>query len=265
MITIFDMILYLLFFVQGVLLGIWTVARDKPTPWRFVGVVVAITALVCLQKVPGFDFLGQVEQLAVPLLFIVVFTSLTLFVARAAGVRITRVSRRASSNWGRIKMIRRKGGLKETDSASAEPPKLQFSLWSLMSWTTAFAVLLSSLSTLYIIMPRTATGGGALLKIAVGFMVFSPILLAALWIALADRWMEARIVMLGLAIPTTTLILSLLVTRGRSSFDSEALEFVCVMTALLIGSFLILRLTGHRLVWRKSAAWSLFRGTRRRI
>ena len=144
--------LFLLFLVQGIFLGVWTVGGDKPTPWRFVGVVAAIAALVCLQKVPGFDLLHEVERMAVPLLCMVIATSLALFIGQMAGVRIEHVPRNVSSNLT-FQMVRLEESLEGTDGASAEPPKLQFSLWSLMSWTTAFSVLLCSFSTLRVVMP----------------------------------------------------------------------------------------------------------------
>jgi hypothetical protein len=73
---------FLLFLVQGVLLGIWASMGDKPTPWRFVGVVAAIVAIICLQKMPGFDLLHEVGRMALPLLFVVIATSLSLFIGR---------------------------------------------------------------------------------------------------------------------------------------------------------------------------------------
>jgi hypothetical protein len=236
---------YAMLCILGMLLGIWAAIRDKPTPWRFVGVVAAIVAITCLQKLPGFEFVSGIERFASPLLFtMVVPTSLALFIGRMAGVRLERVSRNASSNLA-FQMVRLEEGLEGTDGASAEPPKLQFSLWSLLSWTTAFAVLLSSLRVWHVVTSASVVDW---LVFAISIAAFFPVMLVALWIALADRWLGARI------------IVFVLVVSASALFAASA----SIMAFVLIGALLVFRrLTGYCLVWRKPAVWSLFRGIRR--
>ena len=87
--------LILLPFCPAIALGIWVGLGGKPTLWRLVGVVVAITACVCLARITSCE--PGVDGLLLILMAQTVGGSLPLLVARAVGLELKDYSRIGST------------------------------------------------------------------------------------------------------------------------------------------------------------------------
>lgn len=225
--------------ILAVLIGIWAVMGGKLTPWRFVCVVVPLTAWIGLEKTPGFD------GLFLPFLFQVIATGLPLFIARAAGVRFEHVSQDALNL--AIQMVRSEEGSGGIEGAVAKP---RCSLWSLMSWTTAVALLFGSLGTLHVI---AVPWDDFSMREAACAAVLSLIAMVALWITLADRWQTVRIIALSVVILGFAIsVIAMVGSPGWAYCYFARLPslfiIAFVIAAWLVGVFYVVRLAGYRLV-----------------
>lgn len=223
---------------QGSLLAIWAVCGGRPTPWRVVAAIVGIVVWIWVLGEPAW-----VEQdpwwswswsllwgycVCLLLCQMVPVTGL-LLLARLVGVGVTHGSH---------------------SGTTTSRPRLQFSIRSLLEWTTALAMLLGTFHYIpedFFISISSLPPWRVLSIIAI---VGSGVLIApaALWTALGTRLPLARyctlLVAVAAAVATMTLVL------GEDEFG-YSLVFGIGQTVWLVGSLWVFRLLGYRLVWRR--------------
>ena len=153
-----------------------------------------------------------------------------LGVARMAGVRLVLVSR---------------GVL--PDESLVRRPRLQFSLGYLLSWVTAVAVALGSMS--YVleyrhILPSFRDEWAPLAALSLGD---AAIALGALWMALGARTPALRTIVLCLAVLATLAVWYLAIGLGE---DWIGVSILLVQILWLLASLAVVRVAGYRLVRR---------------
>ena len=209
---------------QGSLLGLWAALGGKATPWRLVAGFAA--AVACIWALGDSDLAFW----ACVLLVQMVAMGALLLVARLLGLELADDFRHDSAG-----------------ESTAEGQWVQYSVRSLLSWTAACAVLMSTFHYL----PKEPLGeffqdaaiGAAIvvssLAVAVG----------ALWVTLGSRWPAGRIAGQGLAPVVGTIALWLVV--GSRGGLWEFVAFCLFQAAYLVGSLWLVRVAGYRLVWRR--------------
>ena len=212
---------------QGSLLGIWVALGGPPTPWRLIGAVVTLVGLmwVLYAAFPG----SGVEVWAYFMLAQSLATSLPLLALRFRGLAVA---------------------LPDPDDSAPQMQKLQFSLRSLLEWTTALAVLLGTLQMTTEEFQKPFTSWQGLAEIGALLCADALLALAALWMALGARSPGARMLMLGLVLVGSAFAIA-------STLDDSLLLtwiplFVLLSTLWLIASLWVFRVLGYRLIWRRT-------------
>jgi hypothetical protein len=216
---------------QGTLLGIWAALGGKATPWRLVAAVVGVAG--CVRLMQAIDPQNQ--------------TGTWIFIAFAQMVPVAT-----------LLMVAHFLGTELTVPSAFHPPQpgephprwAQFSLRSLFSWTTAMALLLGSLHCLLGESLRWMFRDPEFISDLAAILCSGTLIgLGAIWLALGTRWPPARHAVL---LVTTLSAIGVLCLRPGLS---EEVEFVLVhcsaQVSWVIGSLLLVRLAGYRLVWRR--------------
>jgi len=216
---------------HGSLLGFWAALGGRATPWRLVVVTVGAVVVMRLLASANFGPVGP-EMLVFLLLLQTGVVSLVLMIARFLGAELT-------------------DALRPDAAAPVAPDRqwIQFSLGSLLSWTTAVAVLLATLHYL----PRKALeeltsgpDGGAILAAILGAGTL--IALGAVWITLGARWPVGRYILLFLASGIGIAVMSIVI----GSDEVGTISIFCVTQIVCVtGSLWLVRLAGYRLIWRR--------------
>jgi hypothetical protein len=203
---------------QAVLIALWGVASTS-SPWRRLVGLVAVAAYLEALLALGLDgeFLGTATVT-------IAVTTASLIVVRALGVRLARESEEGRTGRG-------------------EPDGLRFSIRGLMTFTAAVALLSAGARTLQ------ASRGGFILLAAVWALCFVAVGLVALWAALGEARPRRRVLVVFALSP---------VLGGFFAHASEAhqagqfyiLTTMLLYPAVLLGSLLVVRSCGYRLVGR---------------
>jgi hypothetical protein len=211
---------------QGSLLGIWAALGGPPAPWRLLATAAALVA--CMWLLPGLFVDADVEVWTYVVFTQMVGTSLPLLALRLRGLGIVRPT---------------------PSDPEPELQKLQFTLRSLLEWTTALAVLLGMVQMTPEDFREAFTSWQGGLEIVAIFGGDALLALAALWTALGARWTAARLLLLGLA--------GGVAATGIAVVDAPyrlitALAFLLLSVAWLVGSLWVFRVAGYRLAWRRA-------------
>ncbi|MCX7427015.1 MAG: hypothetical protein NTW96_15495 [Planctomycetia bacterium] len=213
-----------LWLAQGSLLGVWAAFGGAPRPWRLITAAAALVALGWL--LPMWLLVAWTGDA----FLVLVCGAVPLLAARFLGLRLDRFG--------------------DGDSA-VEPWRGQYSLRLLLEWTLGFAALLS----LFQLMPRefvsVVTPQGMYRLLVVVF--FDTALVVAICL-LGLGW--PRIVRLA-AIGAALLAVGIgrAVLPGAAPRDTLAVGVVLsVQAAIVLGSLLVFRAMGYRLVWRNRRA-----------
>jgi hypothetical protein len=210
-----DLILYVLFMLgpsQGTLLALWAVLGGGKFLWRVLPTLLgAVAYLWCFESADG-EWLG------------------TTFVE--LGI------------WGAILMAGRLTGLelaRPADSTGISRP-FQFSIRDMLAWTTALAVLLSTLRCLPInwehcSLPSTVVIGLSLTLVGG----------ASMFCTLGGGWRLARLLPVPSAVGVGAYVLAATLQNFSAWYFALLLG---LMSAWLVASLLCLRYAGYRLVWR---------------
>jgi hypothetical protein len=214
---------------QAGILAIWVGMGGKRSPCRLVGTLLPLMASAWLTRECSIlrdDY--RLLELAFSLEVFVhqtILSTMLFLLARLGGIAVS--------------------GDSEADSARI-PGKWQYSLRSLLAWTTALAVLLGALVSFWHYLsgrfPRLGEYGMVLLAYN------TPITLAAAWTALGRGWPAVRIIALALIVTGITLSpwpFRFELWTGYQYFGAPALW--------TIASLWLVRLAGYRLVWRGTA------------
>ena len=150
--------------------------------------------------------------------------------------------------WGPLLALARLMGLKIVRSSAppSSPRPFQFSIWDMLAWTTALAVVFSLLRCL-----PTGWFSSRLPSLSEGSVIFGsffPVMAATLYCSFGKRWLVARILTVPLAIAVGTYWLAAASPTIRPRwFFAISLGF---MAGWLVGSFALVRLAGYRLTWQ---------------
>ncbi len=241
--TWLEMCLFTMSLSHGVLLAIWAALGGRPTLWRLVAVVAALVALMWLCRHP------DVQEILFILLLQSLFMATLLTLGRFFGVELTGepAADCAPATDG--------AGLDSLPAEETERPWMQFSLWAVMSWTTAIAALLASFHYLPEDLVRRVSGDARGWVIA-AILLFSVALIGfgAMWITLGTRWTLMRYVVLGAAgagAIGVLLLLNAFLAPGYGPNVWELLLFCGSAMFWLVGSLALIRLAGYRLIWRR--------------
>ena len=212
-------------FAQGSLLGIWAAMGGRPGPWRLVAAALALVGAAKVTEAITSD--GEVV-LCFFLLAQLFSTSLPLFLLRFLGLDLIRP---------------------RDDVRVAQAPTLQFSLRSLLEWTTAVAVLLGTLPML----PEEAYMMMSMSDLAFVMGVFVPmglLAVAAAWAGLGAGRLWVRLLALGIAGPIMAIVTELVKPGAWPGW--VCLLFAC-WTTWTVASLWVFRLAGYRLTRRARA------------
>lgn len=208
---------------QGSLLGIWAALGGPPTPWRFVAVVVGSVLLIWAldtafpqrdAEIWGYFILVQL-----------IATSLPLIALRFRGLGLTLPG----------------------DDLPGEKQRLQFSLRSLLEWTTAVAVLLGMLQMTPENFREPFTTWDGLAAMCGIFGADALLALATLWIALGARVLVARVAVFAL----TAIGVVIGVTVADPGSTPQTLLLPILSAVWMILSLWPFRSAGYRLIWRR--------------
>jgi len=141
----------------------------------------------------------------------------------------------------------------DADAVGGPNPKrqwIQFSLRSLISWTTALALLLGSLHYLPGEQLRQILFSDSQSIAILGVILSGSALIAfaAIWITLGTRWLPARYFVLALA--GAAAILWMYLVLGPNELET-LLPFCLGQVGWMVGSLWLVRLAGYRLIWRR--------------
>jgi hypothetical protein len=215
----YDFILYPLFMLgpsQGALLAMWIVLGAGKFVWRilptFVGTIVYLWLF------------GHADREWIPLMFgnlgsVFVF----LCLSRIAGLSLLRAT---------------------ADSRRLGPT--QFYIRDLLIWTTALAVVLSISRSLPVGWYRAVSAPMPNALTIFGCILF--VSLTSIFSALGTRWLIARIAMT----PLSVWLGAYLMVAAHVGFPSVAYFSLLLglMAGWIVGSLLLIRLTGYRLTWK---------------
>lgn len=215
---------------HGSLLGFWAALGGRATPWRLV--VAAVGAVAAMRLLAQSELMSDEPAMFVFLLLLQMgVVSLVLMIARFLGAELTDV---------------------RPDAAAPVAPDrqwIQFSLGSLLSWTTAVAVLLATLHYL----PRTAfedffSDPAQIAILAAILGAGTLIALGAVWITLGVRWPVGRYILLFLSSGIGIVVMSIVI----GSDEVHTISIFCVTQIVCVtGSLWLVRLAGYRLIWRR--------------
>ena len=220
---------------HGSLLAAWIALGGRGTPWRLVAAVLGVATWIWTSNwffdSAPYPMRGTFVEFWTTILAAEMFVlSGLLMLARLLGLELTDTLRGDT-----------------TQAVADDTQWIQFSLRTLMSWTTAVAVLLATLRYF----PRPL-----LENLLEEQLIFAAILLGsaftalgALWIALGVRWPTVRIIVLVVTLIVGVAIFQL---AAGSRKDLEGIvTFFVAQAAYLVGSLWLVRLAGYRLVWRR--------------
>ena len=212
---------------HGSLLAVWAALGGRATPWRLV--IALITAVLWIWVTLWCDTHYAIRLVCIGTIQMVA-SSVLLMTARLFGAELV--------------------GTLDDDvvlAVEVDRPWVQFSLRSILSWTAAVAVLLSTLHYF----PREslripAENGMLILGTFVGGGVL--IALGALWIALGARWPVVRWFVLGLTAVVAGIAIFVSVDFNEGP---QIAVFLGSQITFVTGSFWLVRLAGYRLIWRR--------------
>jgi len=243
---------------HGSLLAVWIALGGRATPWRLVAAVLGVAGwLWVLNWFPdsdGYSRITQLELLTVILAAEMFLLSGLLMLARLLGLELTNTLRGGRPSGPLV--LARPSGLEPDDASHGDPTQavadddgqwVQFSLRTLMSWTTAVAVLLSTLRYCPWRLVEDVFRDPSILAAILGGSVITA--LGALWIALGVRWPVVRIVVLAVTSIAGVAILQLTVGSGEDL--GGIVTFFVAQAVYLVVLLWLVRLAGYRLVWRR--------------
>ncbi len=227
----FDIVFFLIL-TQGALLGFWTVLGKKATmPWRMYLGLAAIVAVLF----GYYSVCPTAPQHYAPLFVLqTCLVAVALLAMRITGLRLVHVS----------------------DSAVPPSDPFRFSLFDVLSWTAATALILGSLQCLPRGVIRERLSLPVYLTLRELFLAacvpLAGVALASFWLVLGRRWPIRRF--LGWV---TVIVLGAALVE---SVDRQRLLFWYALlwtsyAALLTPSLVVVRLAGYRLEW-----WCQFGG-----
>ena len=213
------------------LAAIWMAYGGRWTPWLALALVVAIVCWLQFLSVVDRGF-SRENSTTTAILFLLQATAIVaaLGAARMAGVRLVVVGRSVLP-----------------DESLVWRPRLQFSLGYLMSWVTAVAVALGSMSYVLeyrYILPSFRDQWAPLAALSLGD---AAIALGALWMVLGARTPALRTIVLCLAALATLAVWYLAIGLGE---DWIGVSILLVQILWLLASLAVVRVAGYRLVWR---------------
>jgi hypothetical protein len=220
-------------FAHGTLAAVWVVWGGRASPWRFVAAWVAMVAcLAAFVRRDDGPFFDNTRCLWLWLMAVqMVAVSVLLFLVRFTGVEL----REGAGDAGHVK---------------PEPPAqwLQFSLWSLLEWTAATAVVLAASRYL----PRIFLNH--LMEVSVELLILLgpsiPVGIASVWAVLGARWTAVRLAALVGAVVGGVVVLGALVAAPPAALW-EFTWFLTAQVAYLAVALGVARRWGCRLVWRR--------------
>jgi hypothetical protein len=204
---------------QGVLLAFWAILGGGKLLWRTLsttlGTLIYVGCLFGVKQSLNSDWLIIViGQLGI--------SAAILLLARLAGFRLFRFS----------------------DSKATSGP-FQFYIRDMLAWTTAIAVILSAWRCL----PEDAFDFLSDPSPAMAFVSLSLVAVVSMFSTLGRQWLVARIVLLPTSVVVAAIVLKECMPGAHPTWF---LAFIfCLMAFWLVGSFLVLRLAGYRLTWRR--------------
>jgi hypothetical protein len=237
---IVEMIPFITVHSSGSLLGIWVALGGSPAPWRFVGATLALAVCVFLCRMVWNE--SPLEESVLAILFYMVAISLPLLIARIGGLRVRQLDKRNPNLVDTLGRLAQKEDESVIDRIPVKRRWPQWSLSSILLWTAAIAVLLSTLSVLGVLREP-------LIPLCVGGIVLFIMTLVELWLVLGNSWLVARIMVFGL---TVVVAVALLYPAERifRVLDFLGMLVVTLMMALwLLGLLYIVRAAGYRLTW----------------
>lgn len=224
---------------SGSLLGIWVAMGGSPAPWRFVGATLALAACVFLCRM--IWNWSPLEESVLAMLFYMVAISLPLLIARIGGLRVRQLGKRNPDSVNTLGRLAQEEDESVIDRVPVKRRWPQWSLSSILLWTVAIAVLLSTLSVLGVLREP-------LIPLCVGGIVLFIMTLVELWLVLGNSWLAARIMVFGLTVVAAALLYPA-GTSFRVLYFLGTLVATFVMALWLLGLLYIIRAAGYRLTW----------------
>ena len=237
---------------QGGLLGLWAALSGRPSPWRiFETVVLTFVALcVCPYYLGLFIPLHNAFR---PTAFLVleqiVPVGLVGLIVRLIGVTLADDYRNAPSALAKSLSPPARVPLESSDGIGADVPdagrpRLQFSLWAVLEWTTALGIFLSACCTGFFpdILYSEMIVASAINAVAVTI---------AAWAVLGVKWPILRTFAV-LALLAVEMIFFVIGLRGDVT-TRTVLAFALPISGVamwLLGFWWAFRIAGYRLVWR---------------
>ena len=215
---------------QTSLMAVWLAVGKTSVPWRLTAAVTAVglwsCALTTLPDAPA------VAQRAVLLTLQTIAVAVPLLLMRPLGLSL--IDAAAKADAGHSTFGRR---------------RLQFSILTMIGWTTALAVILSTAKSMAPDDPFTL-GVGLDVSVAVFLVGRGAVALAAAWAVLGRRWSSWRIAVLPVAVVAAIALQPL--PRSSSADGSRYLAMLCLLEVLLLlGPLGVVRVAGFRLELRK--------------
>ena len=212
---------------QGSLLAVWAAMSGRRRPWRFLAVMIVL--LVIAIDVGQVWRLRNLEDLLGLMFSQLLAAAPFLFLLRFVGFELTAVP--ASSDGDSFR-------------------KMQFSLRSLMAWTTGAAVLLSVLSIFAdYLLPGGQGWVEELLQILVMLGLMGLLAMVTVCAALGTERTWLRFTMFGLALLVLGILLDLVVNDPPRGYTF--LIFLC-STMWTFASLWVFRGLGYRLIPQKA-------------
>jgi hypothetical protein len=221
LLSLSDMTLYALFMLgpsQGTIVAVWVILGGGKFLWRLLAP--ALGAIIYVGCFSSSSI--NMRQWLITTIGVMAIWAAILLAARWMGLRLLRFS----------------------DSKVPSGP-FQFYIRDMLAWTTGVAVVLSAWRCL----PEDAFG--FLHQEMPGVVFISLTLVAAIstFSALARRWLVARIVLLPVIVGVAAHLLTDKISGGFPWWYFPLL--LGLMAFWVVGSFLVLRMAGYRLTWRR--------------
>ncbi len=217
------------------LLAIWLALGRRAAPWRLVALIGTIV---------GWSWIVASVQGGYP-------DGVIFLLPQAAAIAAILVL--ARMNGLRLYQIDSDLNVNASDDSEDNRP-WQFSLSQLFAWTTSLAICLGLLSlTFQHFHGWEAVNWVEVLANTIGSIAF---ILISLWLTLGIRLSYLELVVLSLIVVTLALLTKApsSVTPSPHSFWDICLNFVkffALPTPFFVGSFLVFRVAGYRLSWKR--------------